>query len=50
MKPGRLNVRPDHLSRIENGEDSTNLEEGLWDAQLFAIKVVDDNFTNMIHF
>lgn len=31
LKPGRLNVRPDHLSQNEIGEEPTNLEEGLLD-------------------
>ena len=31
VKLGRLNVGPDHLSRIETGEEPTNLEEGLPD-------------------
>ena len=26
FKPGRLNVGPDHLSRIESGEEPTSLE------------------------
>ena len=34
VKPGRLNAGPDHLSHIETGEEPTNLEEGLPDAQL----------------
>jgi len=29
VKPGHLNVGPNHLSRIETGEEPTNLEEGL---------------------
>ena len=32
VKPGRLNVGPDHLSRIETGEELTNLEDNLPDA------------------
>jgi hypothetical protein len=27
VKPGKLNVGPDHLSRVTNGEEPTNLEE-----------------------
>ena len=50
VKPGRLNAGPDHLSRIEIGEEPTNLEEGLLDAQLFTIKVVDAHFTDIIQF
>ena len=37
VKPGRLNVGPDPLSRIETGEDPTELKKGLPNAQLFAV-------------
>ena len=37
VKPGRLNAGPDHLSRLESGEDPINLEECLPDVQLFSI-------------
>ena len=50
MKLGKLNVEIDHLSRIESGEEPTNLEEGLPDAQLFSIKVVDVHFADIIQF
>jgi len=50
VKPGRINAVPNHLSRIERGEEPTNLEEGLPDAQLFAVCVVDNNFAYIIHF
>jgi len=29
VKPGRLNSRPDHLSRLESGEEPMKLEENL---------------------
>jgi hypothetical protein len=32
VKPGKLNVRPYHLSRVTNGEEPTNLEDTLPDA------------------
>jgi hypothetical protein len=32
VKPGKLNARPDHLSRVTNGEESTNLEDKFTDA------------------
>jgi hypothetical protein len=31
VKPGKLNVGPDHLSRIMNGEEPTNLEDKFLD-------------------
>ena len=32
VKLGRLNARPDHLSRLELGEEPTSLEDNLPDA------------------
>ena len=32
VKPGRLNVGLDHLSRLEIGEERTNIEDNLHDA------------------
>ena len=32
MSPRRLNAGPNHLSHIENGEEPTNLDDGLPDA------------------
>lgn len=48
VKPGRLNVGLDHLSRIENEEEPININEGLPDAQLFAVRDVDENFVDII--
>lgn len=50
VKSGRLNVGPEHLSCIETGEEPNNLEEGLLDTQLFAIRVADNHFFVIIHF
>ena len=50
VKPAKLNVGPDHLSRIETGEEPTNLEEGLPDVQLFVVRIVDSHFEDIIHF
>jgi hypothetical protein len=32
VKPGRMNKGPEHLSRLEHGEEMTNLEDALQDA------------------
>jgi hypothetical protein len=32
VKPGRMNKGPDHLSRLEHGEEPTNMEDTLLDA------------------
>lgn len=50
IKPGRPNEGPDHLSRIKNGEEPTNLEEGLPNAQLYAVNVTNGHFEDIIHF
>ena len=50
VKLGRLNAGPDHLSRIETSEEPTNLEDGLLDAQLYAVRVADGDFEDIIHF
>jgi hypothetical protein len=45
-----LNARPDHLSHIFTGEDAGNLDDNLLDAQLFAVKMVDDYFSDIVEF
>jgi hypothetical protein len=50
VKPGRMNKGPDHLSRLEHGEEPTSLEDTLLDAQLLAIRKVDDHFTEIVQF
>lgn len=44
-----MNVGPNHLSWIGNGEEPTIIEKGLPDMQLFAIRVVDGHFAHIIH-
>jgi hypothetical protein len=48
VKPGRMNKGPDHLSRLENGEEPTSLEDTLPDAQLLAIRNIDDHFAEIV--
>jgi hypothetical protein len=48
VKPGRMNKGPDHLSRLEHGEEPTNLDDILLDAQLLAIRKVDDHFVEIV--
>jgi hypothetical protein len=50
VKPGRMNKGPNHLSRMEHGEESTSLEDPLSDAQLMAIRKIDDHFTKIVQF
>ena len=50
VKPGKLNARPDHLSRIDSGEEPSNLEDNFPDAQLFSIQITDEYYKDIIHF
>ena len=50
VKPGKLNARPDHLSRVTNGEEPTKLEDNFPDAQLFSIQVVDEYFIDIVEY
>ena len=40
VRPGKLNVGPDHLSRINIGEEPTGVKDDLPDAHLFQIEAV----------
>ena len=44
MNPGLLNSKTDHLSWIETSEEPTNIVDGLLDAQLFRVGMVDDYY------
>jgi hypothetical protein len=48
VKPGKLNARLDQLSRITNGEETTNLEKNFHDAQLFSVQIADKYFADII--
>jgi hypothetical protein len=41
---------PDHLSRLEHGEEPTSLEDTMPDAQLLAIRKIYDHFTEIVQF
>jgi hypothetical protein len=45
-----MNAGLDHLSRVKNGEEPTNLEDNFSDAQLFSIQIVDDYFAEIIQY
>jgi hypothetical protein len=50
VKLGKLNARPNHLSRVTNGEEPTNLEDNIPDVQLFLVQVVDEYFADIIEY
>jgi hypothetical protein len=37
-----------HLSRLEHGEEPTSLEDALPNAQLLAIRKIDDHFRKIV--
>ncbi|KAH9289694.1 hypothetical protein KI387_033811, partial [Taxus chinensis] len=39
VKPGKSNSRPDHLSRIQSGEEAQTIEETMPDAQLYRLQL-----------
>jgi hypothetical protein len=45
-----MNKGPDHLSRLEHGEEPTSLEDTQRDAKLLSIKKVDDHFVEIVQF
>jgi hypothetical protein len=47
---GRMNKGPDHLSRLEHGEEPTIMEDTLIDAQLLSITNIDDHFADIVQF
>jgi hypothetical protein len=48
VKPGKLNAIPDHLLHILLGEDVGNLDDILSDAHIFAVKMVDNYFADIV--
>jgi hypothetical protein len=50
VKPGKLNAIPDHMSRITNGEEPTNLKDNFIDTHLFSIQVTNEYFVDVIQY
>ena len=50
VKLGILNARPNHLSRIDSGEEPSNLEDNFPDVQLFSIQIADEYYVDIVHF
>ena len=50
VKQGKFNAGLDHLSRVTNGEEPTNLEDNFPDAQLFSVQVADEYFVDIIEY
>jgi hypothetical protein len=50
VKPGRMNKGPNHLSRLEHGEETTSLDDTLPDAQFLSIRKFNDHFAEIVQF
>jgi hypothetical protein len=48
VNPGRMNKGPDHLFRLQHGEEPTNLDDTLPDSQLLVVRKVDDHFSKIV--
>jgi hypothetical protein len=49
VKLERMNKGPDHLSRLEHGEEPTSLEDTLSYAHFLAIRKIYDHFVNVLN-
>jgi hypothetical protein len=49
VKPGKLNVGPDHLSRLESGESGRVVDDHLPDADIFHIEDIPD-YLSTLHY
>ena len=50
VRPGKLNVGPDHLPRNDIGEGPTGVEDDLLDAHLFRIEAVSVELEEIAQF
>jgi hypothetical protein len=50
VKTRRMNKGPDHLYRLEHGEEPTILEDTFSNAQLISIRNIDDHFAEIVQF
>ena len=48
VNPRRLNAGSVHLSRIVNGEEPTNIDDGFPYVQFFQVDVTDDHYAPII--
>jgi hypothetical protein len=44
-----MNKGPDHLLRLEHGEEPTSLEDALPNEKLLEIRNFDDHFIEIVH-
>ena len=44
VKSGWLKAGPNYLSRVVNGEEPTNIDDGFPDVQLFWVDIANDHY------
>ena len=50
VRPGKANVRPNHLSRTDTGEEMTRNKDDLPDAHLFRVEAVSSDVEEIAQF
>ena len=50
VRPGKLNVGPDHLSRIDKREEPTGVDDDFPDTHLFRIEAVPAELEEIAQF
>jgi hypothetical protein len=50
IKPRKLNVGPDHLSRVTNEEEPMNIEDKFSDTHLFSVQIHDEYFADILQY
>jgi hypothetical protein len=50
VKPGRCNVGPNHLSRLESGESGRAVDDQLLDAYLFRVEAIPEYLEDIVVF
>jgi hypothetical protein len=50
VNPGRITKGPDHLLRLDHGEEPTSMEDTLPDEKLLVIRNIDDQFIDIVQF
>jgi hypothetical protein len=50
VKIGNLNAGPNHISRVTNGEEPTNLKGNFPDVQWFSVQIDDEYFADIIEY
>ena len=50
IRPGKENVGPDHLSRVESSEDPIGIDNDLPDAHLFRVEAIPVELVEIVQY